>query len=106
MQFTLKVHLKHWIHQLLLLKLGSLFMEEKNFTRALHIFSLILDSKKAVFFHSEALIKTALCYEALGEVDKAHEIYSLIQKNEESLLYKEKVIQYDRLIKVKNQLNK
>ena len=93
-----------WIYQLLLLKLGSLFMEEKNFTRALHIFSLILESKKNLSFHSEALVKTALCYEALGEVPKAQEIYALIQKNEANSLYKEKVIHYDRLNKIKTQL--
>lgn len=92
---------QNWIYQTLLLKLGALFMKNKNYTQAIHLFSLILEEKKAQPFHLEAWFKTALCYESLGEMSKAREIYSMIQQNPAGILYKEKASHYDRLLEIK-----
>ena len=92
---------QNWVYQILLLKLGALFMENKNYTQAIHLFSLILEEKKAQPFHLEAWFKTALCYESLGEISKAREIYSMIQQNPAGILYKEKASHYDRLLEIK-----
>ena len=96
----------NWVYQLMLLKLGSLFMKERNYSRAMHVFSLILSNQKSGPFHTEALFKTALCYDALGEWDKAKEIYALIKTENKATLYKERVTQYDYLLKVKQKLQK
>ena len=95
---------KNWIYQTLLLKLGAHFMKNKNYTRAIHLFSLILEEKKAQPFHLEAWFKTALCYESLGETSKAQEIYSMIQQNPAGILYKEKASHYDRFLKIKEKM--
>ncbi len=96
---------ENWLYQLLVLKLGSMFMEEKNYTRAVHLFSIILSEESAQPFHLEAWFKTALCYESLGENEKAKEIYSLIQEKQEASLYKDRATHYNRLLQIKQKIN-
>ena len=95
---------KSWIYQAMLLQLGSLLMDKGGFTRALNIFSSIVSHPEAQALHHEALFKSAICYESLGRPDKAQEIYSSLEKNGELGLYKERALNYDRLLKIKQKL--
>ena len=92
---------KGWLAGALALKLGSLFLNQKNYTRALHLFSFVLQDKKAGPFHLEALFKTALCREGMGEYNQAQEIYQAITQNDKAGLYKKKALDFARLLKVK-----
>lgn len=96
-----KTNSKNWLYQALLIQLGSLFIDKKNYTRALYLFSIVLSNKKAEPFHFEALFKTALCYEALGQTDKAIEIYDFIKNKKNSGLYEQRAVDYKRLLKIK-----
>ena len=100
----LKSRKKGWLAGALALKLGSLFLNQKNYTRAVHLFSLVLEDKKAMPFHLEALFKTALCREEMGEYNQAQEIYQAITQNEKAGLYKTKAENFLRLLKVKQKL--
>ena len=95
---------KGWLAGALAVKLGSLFLNQKNYTRAVHLFSLVLKDKKAGPFHLEALFKTALCREGMGEYNQAQEIYQMITQNEKAGLYKKKAQDYLRLLKVNQKL--
>lgn len=100
-----KVKSSQWLYHLMLFNLGSLFMKEKNYTRAVYLFSIILSEEKEQVFHLEAWFKTAVCYEALGKNKQAREIYSMIQEKQEGILYKERAGDYDRLLRIQQKLN-
>ena len=99
-----KAKSRQWLYHLMILNLGSLFMKEKNYTRAIHLFSMVLSEDRVLSFHLEAWFKTAVCYEALGKHEKAQEIYSMIQEKQEGVLYKKRASDYDRLLRVQQKL--
>ncbi len=94
----------HWLYSIVLIQLGSLFMDKKNFTRAVDLFSEALSLKSAEPFYQEILLKTALCYESVGEFEKAGGIYNEIRQNKNAGLYKERSLHYDRLFRLKRKL--
>ena len=99
--FTRQAH-KGWVYHGALYQLGVLFINQKNYTRALHLFSKIISSKSSAAFRQEALFKIAFCYEEMGEKDQAQQIYQELAKEES--LYKERAVHYDRLLQIKNKV--
>ena len=95
-----------WLYSVLLIQLGTLFMDKGNFTRAIDLFSEVLSLKSAEAFYQEVLLKTAVCYESIGELEKASEIYEEIRQNKNAGLYKERALHYDRLFRLKQKLEK
>jgi len=95
-----------WLYSVLLLQLGTLFMDKGDFTRAIDLFSEVLSLKEAESFYQEVLLKTAVCYESIGELEKASEIYKEIRENKNAGLYKERALHYDRLFRLKQKLEK
>ncbi len=93
---------KGWVYHALLYQLGVLFMNQKNYTRALHFFSKVASNDATSSFHQEVFLKMALCYEEMGEKEKARNIYLELAK--EDSLYKERVVHYDRLLQVKEKV--
>ena len=92
---------KGWIYHTMLYQLGVMFMDQKNYTRALHFFSSVASNEKSSPFQKEVFLKIALCYEEMGEIDKAQTIYNELRGDEKDVLYKERAIHYDRLMQVK-----
>ena len=97
---SLKTSPDSWLKSLALVQLAGFFMNEGNCTRSLHLLSQVLAQSA---LHTEALIRTALCYEFLKKYDKAHEVYTLIQTQQDSL-YKERALNLNRLLKIKRKL--
>ena len=95
-----------FVRSALILRLSDLYMEEKNYKRALYLLSLILNDKKAEAFYFEALLRSAFCHEALGSIKEAGEIYTLIKNKENAGFYREKAINYERLMKIKKKTQK
>lgn len=95
-----------WIYSILLIQLGTLFMDKGDFTRAIDLFTEVLSLKSAESFYQEVLLKTAVCYESIGELEKASEIYAEIRQNKNAGLYKERALHYDRLFRLKQKLGK
>lgn len=93
-----------WLYSVLLIHLGTLFMDKGDFTRAIDLFSEVLSVKGAESFYQEVLLKTAVCYESIGEFEKASEIYEEIRENKNAGLYKERALHYDRLFRLKQKL--
>ena len=93
-----------WLYSVLLIQLGSLFMDKGNFTRAVDLFSEVLSLKSGEPFYQEVLLKTAVCYESMGEFEKASDIYNEIHQNKNAGLYKERALHYDRLFRLKRKL--
>lgn len=92
---------KGWIYHTMLYQLGIMFMDQKNYTRALHFFSSVASNEKSSPFQKEVFLKIALCYEEMGEIDKAQKIYDELRGDEEDGLYQERAVHYDRLMQVK-----
>lgn len=95
-----------WLYSVLLIQLGALFMDKGDFTRAVDLFSEILSLKSGRPFYQEVLLKTAVCYESMGEPEKASEVYSEIHQNKNAGLYKERALHYDRLFQLQRKLKK
>ena len=93
-----------WLYSVLLIQLGTLFMDKGDFTRAIDLFSEVLPLKSAEPFHQEILLKTALCYESIGEFEQSSDIYNEIRQNKSAGLYKERALHYDRLFRLKRKL--
>ncbi len=96
----------NWLYSVLLIQLGTLFMDKGDFTRAIDLFSEVLSFKSARPFYQEILLKTALCYESIGELEKSSDIYNEIRQNKNAGLYKERALHYDRLFRLKKKLGK
>ena len=101
---SLKSSSKGWVYHMMLYQLGVLFMNQKNYTRALFFFSKVVSNKNSLPFREEAFLKMALCYEEMGELDKAQQIYTELGKDNSRGFYKERVRHYDRLIQVKKKI--
>ena len=94
-------NMKNWLGEALFIQLGSLLMEQKNYTQAVYIFSLLIAKEKGPFY-LEALFKSAVCYEALGEFEKAKNAYALIKNS--AGIYEQRAVNYERLFKVKQKI--
>ena len=55
--------------------LGSAMATKGDCQGAVGVWQQILDNKAAVFLHSDVSLRSGLCYEQLGQADKAAEMY-------------------------------
>lgn len=103
---NIKAKTRSWLYYVSVMKMATLFIEKKNYTRAIGALSPLLSKKGAKSFRIEILLKLALCYQEIKDFSKARSIYSTLQNDTKiSEINKERINSYYRLLLMKEKIN-
>jgi len=95
---------KSHIYHLVSFKLASAYMDSKDCKKALKIWSALIQNKQARFFHREAQVQSAICYEEQQNYKMAKEIYSKILKDNGGDIDQKIIRDYQYLLTLKQKL--
>ena len=74
---TLKT--KGMIDAIALMSLANLYADSQECTKAVEIWSKVIESSEFSFFHSDALLKQGLCFEQMQNIDMAYQNYQKLE---------------------------
>ena len=71
------------INVVALMSLASLYTDHQQCTKAIEIWSRIIDSPELSFFHGDALLKQGLCFEQMENINMAYQNYQKLEMDYE-----------------------
>jgi tetratricopeptide (TPR) repeat protein len=84
-------------------QIGNLLLEKNDCNKAIEHWQKVTKSKDLKFSHAPVLLKTGLCYEKLGQVDKAKSSYEKITKDFDSTTSADSARKYLRMLSTKSE---